>query len=299
MDLKKPATFDEQIKILADRHHMEIKDIEGAKEFLSYSNYYRFTGYATSFREDPSGEKFYSNTQFEVVKSIYQFDEELRSFLHKYLEKVEIFARTQIAYWFSVQRNTKPPYMAHYDEKQYKNRKQIQEIYECLKKEEKRNSDSLVVQHHKCKYGNKMPLWVMVDLLSFSNLSKLYNCMYDTEKVSIASGMKTFPGVLRNHLYCLSKLRNKCAHYSRLYGKDVSFNPPVKLPPTFLTKNPQINNNTLFAYLLALIQRQPTPKDKDSLANGLISLINKYKDTISLEQVGAPNNYIPVLEHFR
>lgn len=299
MNLKKPATFDEQIKILSTKHHMKVENPEEAKEFLSYSNYYRFTGYAISFRQDKSGETFYPNTNFNAVKSIYLFDEELRSLLHRYLEKVEIFARTQISYWFSLQRNTKPPYMAHYNEKQFKNRKQIQEIYACLEKEEDRNSDSLVVQHHKIKYGDRMPLWVMVGLLSFSNLSKLYNCMYDSEKESIAVGMHTLPSVLRNHLYCLSKLRNKCAHYSRLYGSDVCFNPPIKLPRSFLSRHSEIKNNTLFAYLLALIQRQPTAKDKECLSGGLISLIKSYENIISLEQIGAPNNYVSILEPFR
>lgn len=295
MNLKKPATFDEQIKILRESHHMQIDDITDAKSFLSQCNYYRFSGYAISFRNDSLGKSYCPNTKFSTVKAIYQFDAELRSLLHSYLEKVEIFARTQISYWFSIQRNKTPPYTAHYDEAQFKNKKQIQEIHSCLKKEECRNGDIPYVQHHKKKYNDKMPLWVMVGLLSFGNLSKLYNSMYYSEKTSIASGMGTTVPILKNHLLCLSKLRNKCAHYSRLYGEDVLYNPPAMLPPFFLKYNPTVKTNTLFAYLLILIKRQPTREDKKRLSNELISVIKKYEDHISFKQIGVPDNYKDVL----
>nr|WP_319488226.1 Abi family protein [uncultured Caproiciproducens sp.] len=299
MDLKRPELFNEQVRILKEIHKMEISDPSESIKFLTYSNYYRFTGYAISFREDATGKTYCPGTRFDKVKSIYQFDEELRSFLHIYLEKVEIFARTQISYWFSISRNQHPPYDAHYDEKQFYNRKQIQDIHERLKKEESRNSDILFVQHHKHKYGDKMPLWVMVDLLSFSNLAMLYNCMYSTEKTLIASGMDTVENVLKNHLLCLSKLRNKCAHYSRLYGADVSYNPPAILPSPFLKSNPSVKNNTLFAYLLILVKRQPTTEDKNSLSAGLIDLIKKYLCYISFDQIGFPSDYEIILNTFR
>lgn len=298
MELKKPATFDEQIRILADVHHMKIRNLDEAKRFLSFSNYYRFTGYAIPFRKDRSGDTFCPNTDFDAVKSIYEFDEELRNLLHIYLEKVEIFARTQISYWFSIQRNTDPPYMAHYDENQFKDRIRIRKIYNCLNKEKDRNKNHPVVVHHQIKYGDKMPLWVIVELLSFSNVSILYSCMKDSEQELIADGMHTGPSILQNHLYCLSQLRNKCAHYDRLYGKDMVFYPPAVFPQVFLKHNPQILNYSLFAYILVLKQRQPTYKDKCDLTSSLISLIEKYKDYISIDQLGAPDKYDEVLKSF-
>jgi len=46
--------------------------------------------------------------------------------------------------------------------------------------------DSLIVKHHKIKYSSKIPLWVIVELMSFSNMSKLYSSMYYSEKDAIA-----------------------------------------------------------------------------------------------------------------
>ena len=45
---------------------------------------------------------------------------------------------------------------------------------ETFSREKNYYKDSLIVKHHKIKYSSKMPLWVIVELMSFSNMSKLY-----------------------------------------------------------------------------------------------------------------------------
>lgn len=49
MNLKKPATFDEQIGIL-EKHGISINNCKHAKDILKFANYYRLTGYALQFR---------------------------------------------------------------------------------------------------------------------------------------------------------------------------------------------------------------------------------------------------------
>jgi abortive infection bacteriophage resistance protein len=57
MDLKKPLTFDEQLdKLVA--HGIVISDKEKAKDILKKVNYYRLTGYALQFRQDPSSSDY-------------------------------------------------------------------------------------------------------------------------------------------------------------------------------------------------------------------------------------------------
>ena len=63
MDLKKPLTFDEQLDKLA-AHGMIITDREKAKDILKRVNYYRFTGYALQFRQDPSSSDYIAGTTF-------------------------------------------------------------------------------------------------------------------------------------------------------------------------------------------------------------------------------------------
>lgn len=285
-----PLSFKDQIQKL-ESHGMIILDKESAEQELERINYYRFTGYALSFRLDGSGEKYKPGTNFNTVLGIYRFEEEFKALIYPYLSRIEIFARTQIAYWFSMKKSLSPPHMAHYDSKNFHDKFAASEVRKSLEKEENRNSDLLFVQYHKKKYGDKMPLWAMVELLSFSNLVKLYNAMWPEEKDAIATGMGTTRNVLKNHLLCLSKLRNKCAHYSRLYGKDISYNPPARLLPRILANNPEIKPNSLFAYIYVLARRLPAKTDKHAFWELLSKLIEKYRSKIDLQEIGFPSDY--------
>ena len=115
MNLKKPLTFDEQLdKLIA--HGMVILDREKAKNILKKVNYYRFTGYALQFRKAPSDSSYIEGTTFETVYRLYKVDEILRDTFRRYIEKVEVYYRTQIAYGFSTAKCIEEPYDQHYDE---------------------------------------------------------------------------------------------------------------------------------------------------------------------------------------
>lgn len=122
MDLKKPLTFDEQLDKLST-HGMIITDREKAKEVLQRVNYYRFTGYALQFRQEPFESNYIEETTFETVYNLYKVDEILRDTFRRYIEKAEVYYRTQIAYGFSIAKCTKAPYDQHYYEDNFYNKK--------------------------------------------------------------------------------------------------------------------------------------------------------------------------------
>ena len=155
--------------------------------------------------------------------------------------------------------------------------------------------DSLIVKHHKLKYASKMPLWVIVELMSFSNMSKLYSSMYYSEKDAIARMVGVGRDTLENHLHCLSVLRNKCAHAARMYNTE--FNPPAKFTTSFLRKHPEIKNNSLFAYTLVLLKRLPDDSSKKSLIQTVETVINEYKSDIDLKLIGFPEDYLEIMKN--
>ena len=294
MDLKKPLTFDEQLdKLIA--HGMVISDREKAKDILKKVNYYRFTGYALQFRKDPSGSDYIEGTTFETVYHLYKVDEILRDTFRRYIEKAEVYYRTQIAYGFSIAKCTDAPYDQHYDENNFYNKKGYKEVMETFGREQNYYKDSLIVKHHKTKYSSKMPLWVIVELMSFSNMSKLYSSMYYSEKDTIASMVGVGKDTLENHLHCLSVLRNKCAHAARMYNTD--FNPPAKFTTTFLRKHPEIKNNSLFAYTLVLLKRLPDEESKKSLIQTVETVIDESRSDIDLKLIGFPENYMEIMKN--
>lgn len=294
MELKKPLTFDEQLHKL-ESHGMIIANHEEAKNILKMVNYYRFTGYALQFRKSPSDSRYKEGTTFETVYHLYQVDEILRDTFRKYIEKAEVYYRTQIAYGFSMAKCTKTPYDQHYDENNFYNKKGYREVMDAFDKEKNYYKDSLIVKHHKLKYSNKMPLWVIVELMSFSNMSKLYSSMYYSEKDAIAHTIGVSRDTLENHLHCLAVLRNKCAHAARMYNTE--FFPPAKFTSSFLRKHPEIKNTSLFAYVLVLLKRLPDESSKKSLIQCVEKTVSQYKADIDLELIGFPADYLQIMQN--
>lgn len=164
---------------------------------------------------------------------------------------------------------------------------------ERFEKEEQYYADSLIVKHHKQNYAGKMPLWVMFELMSFSNVSMMYSAMYKSSQDKIANPLGIGSKTLSNHLHCMSVLRNKCAHAARLIN--TRYNPPAKLSPNFLRDNPSISNDSLFAYLKILIYRLPSDNYRNDFKNSLFRLIDLYEDVVDLSLIGFPMNYKNIL----
>lgn len=291
--LKPPLLYEEQINKLKE-HNMNIECQDFAIEVLSRTNYYRLSGYALQQRTSTSNSDYISGTSFERTYKIYCFDCMLRSFLRKYIEIVEIYFRTQISYNFAIAKCTNPPHDQHYDANNFYNKVGYKEVMANFSRDKKYYHDSLIMQHHLQNYEGKLPLWVMVEMLSFSNLSKLYACMYNSEQAAIASAVGSGANTLKNHLHCLAVLRNKCAHAARLYNTD--FNPPAKFNTSFLRKHPEIHSTTLFAYILVLWKRLPDKKTQSLFKTELQAIIDEYSEYIDFECIGFPQNYLEFFE---
>ncbi len=134
-----------------------------------------------------------------------------------------------------------------------------------------------------------MPLCVIVELLSFANLSKLYSAMYRNEQDVIAKSVGSSSKTLKNHLHCLANLRNKVAHAGRLYN--AKFNPPAILGKTYLQKNSDILTDTLFAYIIIITRRLPQRKQQELFLNCLFSVFKEYEHFIDLSLLGFPSDY--------
>ena len=291
MELKKPLSFEEQAHRLVE-HGMDVRSLREAAQFLSHVNYYRFTGYALQFRAE-NGQDYSTGTSFDQVRNIYQFDAELRGILRNALDSAEAMFRAQISNGFSMVKCVDAPYDGHYNPDNFYRPQEHQEVLDSLKKEEARHLDSLVVKHHQSKYEDHMPLWVIVELLSMSSLSKLYHAMYFSEQKTIAAGCSKTAEVFANHLHVLTVLRNKCCHGGRLYN--VPFRPSAKLGTYYLKNHPEVAVDTLFAAVIVLFRCLPTREAKMKLHAGLCSCIQKYASSIELDRIGFPKNYQQLL----
>ena len=56
-------------------------------------------------------------------------------------------------------------------------------------------ADELFIGHHNNKYGGQFPIWVAVEVISFSPLSKLYSNLKNEDKRHIANEYDGLPHV--------------------------------------------------------------------------------------------------------
>ena len=290
VNLKKPLTFSEQVEKL-NEHGIIIKDAEkkAVEEYLGHVNYYKLTGYTLQFRKEAESSNFATPHTFSEIKKLYDFDADMRQMLRGYLEIVETYCKTQIANSFALEKCMTPPYDQHYDEANYFNKIGFQHIMQNFGKEQSYYADSLIVLHHMKKYAGKMPLWVMMELMSFSSVSKFYKAMFVSSQKRISKNFGVGFRTLGNHLHCLAVLRNKCSHAGRLMN--VRYNPPAHLSRKFLNDHPSVSSSSLFAYLLVLKWRLPTSEHKSNFQEDLFAILEKYKDIVDLSLIGFPKNY--------
>lgn len=285
--LKKPLSVAEQIQKIKD--HGIIVDEQQAGLILHAISYYRLSGYALQYRISTDSHLFEAGTSLNDIYAAYRFDEELRNLLRGYIERTEFFYKCLIGNEFALLHCSKPPHDQHYDPRNYYDKAGIQRTLGYFLKAQNYYYDSQIVQHHIRKYQHKMPLWVMMELITYSSMSMFYHATYQRDKDAIASVIGISSKTLENHLHCLSVLRNKCAHGARLYNS--TLNPPVRFTKAFLQLHPKVANNSVFAYILLVFKRLPSDEDRVSFKNSLCELIDQYKGRIDLSLLGIPVNY--------
>lgn len=278
--IKKPKTYEEQINILKSRN-ITIIDDEFCKEILSRLNYYRLTAYMLPFKNVDT--ESYSGVRFETIYNIYEFDRELRILLLGVLEEIEVFIRTKTAYYHAHTYGAVAYLSPDNYNKWHKHDKFIRTFEATVRK----NQDNPFVKHHTEQKDGKFPIWVAVELFSFGMLSRFYADLLPKDKKKIAKqelniGMEQ----LESWLLCLSVLRNRCAHYMRLYYYQFSKTPKNQ-------KNQTTNfGNTIFDYIqvVKLCYMNKSKWNHDFMSS-LEALLDKYEEHIELQHIGFPDNW--------
>ncbi|MFD0712138.1 Abi family protein [Paenibacillus sp. GCM10027626] len=276
-ELKPPATYKEMIGILKSRG-LTVENESRAIDILKRINYYRLTGYLLPYKINE--EEYIHGTTFEQVVDLYDFDMRLRSLLLDIFEYVEISMRSKISY-----------HLAHkYGSECYENPsnfsfRKITDHHNFVTKisEELDRSKELFVNHYKTKYGNRYPIWVAVEVLSFSSLSILYTNLKPEDKriISREFGLKT-ARLLDSWLHSMCVLRNRCAHFSRIYNTKLT----QQISLTFNAQELKIEPNSLYSIIFTL----KYPVKEYSVLNPWIielsSLIDHYRDVCDLSRMG-------------
>lgn len=286
-ELKKPTTYKEQLEKIKSRGCAVTCDVECIEQ-LRRIGYYRLTGYFLPFKE---GERYRDRTSFTQVLSAYEFDRKMHSILSLAIEEIEVQLRSTLSYFH-----------AHkYGEEGYINLANFSGVHAYTKfistfLRATSKDSSLIVEHHKNHYRNRLPIWAAFELLSFSALSRFYCSLKVADKKAIA---KQFD---KNYHYkdveswitCCVDLRNACAHYSRLYYH--YFPREARNIPAPTLSEDDYAKRRLFAHICALQNLYPnTEAWQNEVVNPIAALIDQYGEHINLLHIGFPSDWERIL----
>lgn len=227
---------------------MTITDEPAALDYLERIGYYRLSGYWYPFRcfetvTLPDGklgskatDQFVSNTHFVDAVELYLFDKQLRMLVMDALERIEVALRVDVAYLLG----ERDPF-AHLDPRQfhpsfirepfYRGSRETRfeawlTKYQGLVKRSKED----FVRHYHLNHGDKLPIWVAVELFDFGALSQLLSMMTVPDQTRIAAKYGVDWQVLNSWVFALSYLRNLSAHHSRMWNRNITTKPRMPKP---------------------------------------------------------------------
>lgn len=304
--------YRQQIKKLIDDKKLHISDSVYAVEMLKRYGYYSLiNGYKRQFK-DPSTTFFRQEVHFEDIVALYEFDENLRGVFLKYLQKIERQIKSFVSFYFCEEFGEKQDEYLKYNNFNYigKNKKDIERLIRILERYITGKSEYHYINHAIINHGN-VPLWVLVNALTFGNISKFYLLSkYEIQtKVS-----KNYEGInesqLAKILFVLTCFRNVCAHGERLY----CFRTKQAIPNLVLHSKlniPRLNQEYMYGkqdlFAVVLAMRYLLPNDWFLMfKKELIRIITRYLKSTScfsegevLKFMGFPENWKTIARYKR
>lgn len=235
MQNRKPfRSIDEQMAILQSRG-MSVSSND--KIILMREGYYSLVnGYKDAFidrqKTSEAGEdRFAAGTTFEHLHLLFDLDRLLKERTFSMLLRAETTVRTAVAYCFSDFNRAMDSYLdpnSYCSRAQYHNgalyNRDKANLIRCLQKAHDNRRGHESIDHYLANHGH-VPLWVLVNVLTFGNVSHLYALSTQQVRNAVCRMIYEEQGTryrigteqLRKTLSVLVDYRNVCAHDDRLY----------------------------------------------------------------------------------
>ena len=235
--------------------------------------------------------------------ALYVFDRSLREIFLRYILRVETNVKTLISYTISSN-------YGHDNYLLYKNfntskreaAKEISGVIADLNQAISKNSNDPCIRHYLQNYGY-VPMWVLNNVLTLGNISRLYSIMKTNDRQSISRVFKINDDVLENFLHLLSIVRNFSAHGNRLYCIRTR-RPLINTNAhTFLSIPKSASNEYIFGkrdlfaavivlrHLMSLQEYKKFNAELTGAINNLSSKLNVISVDDILSNMGFPSNW--------
>jgi abortive infection bacteriophage resistance protein len=218
MSEKSYKSYRQQINILRSRGMIINKGTQGSRamRILETENYYNvINGYKELFLESAatpvSDEVYKQGTTFDEIYALYNFDRELRNIYLKYLLKIENTFKTVISHEFS-SKYGHDNYLKieNFDTSSERSISSAIKLIGDIQQEIARQMSKhhQVVTHYMTEHGY-IPLWVLVNVLTFGKIENFYKNMKPTDKAIVSKQFGLQPDELAKFMHMLALLLSK------------------------------------------------------------------------------------------
>ena len=238
---KEFKTIEEQIEILKNRN-LIVDEIQAKKVFKENNYYYVINGYKDLFIDKSKSEETYiQNVNLNEIYSLYKFDIDLRIIFLQYILLLERKLDTYIAYEFSKKYGHKDYLMEKNFDNTKKNNMKIPKLIHDINTNmmEQLNNGNKMLKHYINQYGY-VPLWVLIKILTFGQVSKFYALMKQTDQNIIAKNFLVREKNLKIYINNLAIIRNICAHDEKLF--DIRLKKSISMTDTHIKYNLSLKN---------------------------------------------------------
>lgn len=220
--MSKPfLTYQQQIDKLKNEKNLIIDDESYATDILMRIGYFKLIGGYKHLFKNKTTKKYKDNIHFEDIVELYEFDERLRELNLKYILKAEQQLKSLISYYFCDKYgDSQVEYLTNtnFNYTTPKNKKDIDKLIRIINDNYiVHSTDYQYINHAKNRHGN-LPLWVLINALTFGNISKFYLLLPQSLQIKISKNYKYLnEKELGQITTVLTKFRNACAHGERLF----------------------------------------------------------------------------------
>lgn len=274
---------------------MEISCRADVEKALKTIGYYRLRGYSFQ-RYNNATKKYIPGTKFEDIIKLYYFDQELSRKLFSMISKIEVALRVRLVDALLIHGDA----LILQDSSIFKEKKTYWNNMSTIASEIARSND-VFIKHNFDKHEGEIPVWAVVEVLSFGTLSKIiknlksgpgsaYAVLMEHYKYVSQKGNSVKPSqkMFTSWVQAVAVLRNMCAHNSRVYNRTIHTAPEI-LDADKISPPPK--NNGLYQILLAMKYLRASDDEWREFVGDLDNLFKEYNSVITLSAMNLPMDW--------
>lgn len=262
----------------------KVLDIIDNYSYYSVVNTYKFV-----FKDDE--DNYYDGVGFNEIYSLYNFDKNIRSIFLKFALECELKIKGILGNVIAKNYGTKN-YLVRSNFDDLASDTDIYNMIDIINNEiDKQNGKHPAITHYMSQYGF-IPPFVVVKVLTFGQISRLYGLLKQSDRNEIAKKFNIPPKLLKQILINMTLIRNVCAHSDRLF----SFHSKFLISFNLIDKNYKVYNSTNLYMLIRCMEIFLSKNDYKKMTNQInreckkISKVIKSIDSnIILKIMGFPN----------